>query len=134
MSYTDIKERRLPNAWTAAFFGLAFCRLLLRSQAMARIVQTLFLTLCVTLLLTFFSIYGEKRNKKLLGMGDVKLTASLTMWFPGQIIELFIFACLSAFLFMLFPRLKKQKAHRVVPFAPFLLASGLLLEVKRLFK
>lgn len=134
MSYVDMRERRLPNVWTAAFFGLAFCRLLIKSQAMATILQTLLLTAFVTLLLALCSLYGEKRNRKLLGMGDVKLTASLTLWFSGRIIELFILACLGALLFMLIPRLKGQNARRVVPFAPFLLASGWLLELKRLVK
>ncbi|MEE4349168.1 MAG: prepilin peptidase [Pacificimonas sp.] len=83
-AYSDLTERRIPNAVTLAIAVLAVPYWLGRGMTMAELgAQALFAAVAVGVLLLIWQA-GFWLKKRLMGGGDVKLLAALALWLPAS--------------------------------------------------
>lgn len=129
----DITTNRLPNATVALFFVFSLLRFLCLPSALEEKLSSLFWPLLLVIFLGIISTIGYRRQKIIFGMGDVKLTAALGLWFGQRLITLYFWSSLAAFISFLCWRLIFQKKRQTIPFAPFLLLVGLTFELRRIW-
>lgn len=123
----DIRERRLPNAWTLSAYPVFLALLLIPTvitdqwDALLRAVLGAILTVLVLWVLASVRTQG-------LGMGDVKLAGALAMplaWHSWTLLLLGIAGAfvLSAVFSVVLLSLGRARASTLIPFGPFLLAA-----------
>lgn len=62
-----------------------------------------------------------------MGYGDVKLTASLGLWFGFEIIDVVLLSFIVGLVFAIYYYIKHKNTKRQIPFAPSIAISALLL-------
>lgn len=119
VSYTDIKERRIPNTITHPCIVVLFVARLIWDGPIA------FLGLLPALLfLILFFV-----NSNWIGAGDVKLLAVIGLCMPFDMISILFWMCISSLVFV---RWIRQTSH-TLPLAPFMAISVGLTFIGRLF-
>ena len=93
-----------------------------------QIAFSLFISICVLIILTFTVLIAESLSDKyLLGGGDIKLFALLFWSFdPTIAFYAILISCCSSIVFLLFKKLFSCSKIIILPFAPFLTVGILL--------
>lgn len=117
---SDIRHRRLPDRLNAVFF-LAACAL---PAQPAGTLACLFALLILPLLL--LSLAGYRRNRILIGLGDVKLLGGMSVWLGELVLPVLLLASVTAGLVMAAGRLRAKADAGGIGFAPFLLCYAWL--------
>ncbi len=129
---TDIKERRIPNAWNLALAGAGLV------VALAETPSWRTLLVCAahaigTLLVFLGLVYGMRAMKRptALGMGDVKFLTAASLWvgFTGALILFVAASVLALVVALAMSPWQGLDLKSPRPFGPMLAASLLTLTV-----
>ena len=118
----DIKEKRIPNLYTLTGIGVFLLKRILEKQLPLYIIAINVSSGFIFFLLLHFS------SKRKIGMGDAKLSAlvSLVLGLKGWILAI-LTASITGLLFgILMIKMGKMKKSDPIPFAPFLVAGGMV--------
>jgi leader peptidase (prepilin peptidase)/N-methyltransferase len=129
---TDIKERRIPNAWNLALAGAGLAVALAENPSWRTLLACA--GHCIGTMLVFLGlVYGMRAMKRptALGMGDVKFLAAASLWvgFTGALILFVVASILALVVALAMAPWKGLDLKSPRPFGPMLAASLLAITV-----